>query len=595
MEYLNLQKDDPDTLQNKFVMLKGVLYYIGRFISKGKTKLVYQLCNANSHVSSHVIKIYRNTAEAEKLINELMASELMHQLDIGHPNIIIPTQEERDLLYQGGSFHVEELLTGNREYNNLELDTAKQLFAERQYQKASGSFENQVKINPYQTEAILGRFFCIYQKEGFQVKNLRLLDQILDIEPYVKYYYQVSLLVCLLNKHYEGFFHFYQRSKQSSIHVKTIFEKVNTAIENNHARNIQEYIDELRKLYDMEFHHFYENCVDVPLTDIVGDIPFAYGKSIVQFKDNSEIYDVIAYDYSDAFGFNEDENIFEKAVNLFNKDPNNIKAYEMMEDLVERNPNEKKYLQGFLCMAYKFRKYSEFISIYKTMNPNDSTEQLDNMALEAYLKVGLPEKALALSTEIRVPSELRQIIREENQKKIQQAELSEKAYLALVEENNPSKAIELQKKAMEIYPFGIEAIINQIIDCIENGKEFVQMDQILPFTISNYSYFMLHICIYKIISKRFDDGFEYAISEYSKLIKTHYSYLSNADNVPSKLIWYNTRGVLEEPLYITYGILREGYEAVKNSKFNGLEQYAELVERYKIATETQKLNNESID
>lgn len=587
MEYLNLQKDDGDSLENKYILLNGVSYYIGNFISKAKTKLVYQLYNAKSHVSSHVIKIYRNASDETKLMNELVSSEIMHRIDIESPNIILPNQEERKLMYQGGLFHVEELLTSNREYDNEELDQAKQLFFEQCYQKAMDLFKKQLKINPYQTEAILGIFFCNYQINGFQARELRLLDQILDIEPHVKYYYQVGMLVCLFNKYYEGFLHFYQKSKQHSIQVNNVFEKVNVMLEKADEPDITENIEELKRLYEKEFQHFYDSCIDVPLTDIVGDNPFAYGKSLIQFKSNHGLYALVAYDYADAFNFNADDEIFDEAVELFNKDCNNIVAYEMMEDLVERNPKEKKYIQVFLSMAYVFKKYSEFVRVYRDMNPNNSTEQLDGMAVEVYLKVGDPEKALALSMEVRIPSELRQIIQEEIEKKRKQAKLSEKAYLALSEEKDPEKAIELQRKATEIYPFGFEALINQLIDCIENGKNFCMVDQIFSFTVHEYAYYLLHVCIYKILRKEFDEGFRHIILEYSEFVEAYFNDLDSDDDIPGKLIWFNEKGVMEEPLDVTYKILLEGYKAVKDFESDELGKYGKLIEKYKAAAEIQ--------
>lgn len=109
-----------------------------------------------------------------------------------------------------------------------------------------------------------------------------------------------------------------------------------------------DYEDAYQKLYKQ----FYISLIATPLNDIVGDVPMAYCNVLLSFSDNNDYYGLVNFDNSDTFENREDEEEFHKAVELFNNDNKNIKSFEIIYDIIKRNPNQRDYTYIFRYCIY---------------------------------------------------------------------------------------------------------------------------------------------------------------------------------------------------------------------------------------------------
>lgn len=149
-----------DNVVGKIVVVQNIEYIISSLLSYGKTKYVFKAINIKSNICSHVIKIYRDQNDKRKLYNELISSRLCHDMDILQPNVIVPSDSEREKYHSNCLFHLEELYTFNRESEDARLAEARQLFNQQNFTNSKMIFDALLYDNCYDTEAILGKYLC---------------------------------------------------------------------------------------------------------------------------------------------------------------------------------------------------------------------------------------------------------------------------------------------------------------------------------------------------------------------------------------------------------------------------------------------------
>ena len=275
-------------------------------------------------------------------------------------------------------------------------------------------------------------------------------------------------------------------------------------------------------------------------------------------------------------------------MNSFNSGNRDIRLFEEFNELIKRTSGGGLYIQPYLTIAYAFSRHEEFIKVYETMDEKDSTEELDLSAIHSYLYMGLPEKAIKITERVETPAELLELASTELNKKTESAGLLEQAFDS-IQNGDMQAGEELRNKSFQLYPFGIDNLMNSFAYAIENNSKFSITQQILNFTKEDHLYFLLLKCLYKIRQNSIDAGLVNLVNEIYDVLseKIDPEKDIDADDIPSMFILYCKAGIVQYLLSDTYGMLLTGYEKCKEMGLSDLGKFESIVELYEQSSQLQ--------
>jgi DNA-binding FadR family transcriptional regulator len=318
-----------------------------------------------------------------------------------------------------------------------------------------------------------------------------------------------------------------------------------------------------------------------------GRVPSEYKRGM------SLVRDELARQLLGEEGLSEDEIVIIKMIETYSRGSKDLSHFHEFYKAINKNLDNQFYVQTFLAISYSLKRYGEFTVIYEKADAMGSANQTDINAVYAYLMIGLPERASEIADRVEIPEELHNLISEETNKKIKSKnhllEALDKFLNADFQEGS-----DLGKKAFELYPFGVENMINSLVYAIDNNTEFSITEQRINFTKEEHAYFLLHQCIYRIKRNDFCIELINLIHNFCDAVVSLYGEEKKIDlgNIPSKICLYTKVRIVEAPLQLAYNILLHGYEKCKEKNLE-LGDYGVLVALYKEASQIQ-LKDENI-
>lgn len=500
---LNTSLHLPEEYEGKSIILNNTEYIIGEFMSQGASKNVHKLINKKSGICSHVIKINRDIYNKYLLYSELLGHAIARKIRLASMQIFLADNGDK-------TYHIQELVTFNRECDSALLQKGKSAFESKNYKEACSLFQDLLKSeNPYNTEALLGIFLCsVIANESEEYRYI--LDKIIEIEPNSSYYYEFLYIYLLKWKRFDEAKALIEKSK-----IEVDFEIVDLI-------NREGQIDQAILVKQLEKHisNFYSESKIITLGEILK--------------------------------VNEDRAAFVRLLDEFNKS-NDATLFRSLASIAKEYPDNKRFFEVCLSIAFDHSLYYSFIELYEKAEA--ALEQtFDIMAVQAYINVGQADKLIPMLAEKDFELSLKQEMQTIIDKKSQYNQLSTQAF-ELFLSGKKKEAFDIQKQACDIYPWGYASILNRLLYYID--KEEQGEIQSAPIRgDEDFIYFFLHLIIYYLIIND-----QNGIKKISVLSSTLYGALlqvkEETGTIPSRISFYHESGLFEYPIRETARFLKD--------------------------------------
>lgn len=495
----------PEEYAGKSIIFNKTEYIIGKFVSQGASKIVHKLINKKSNICSHVIKIHREISDKYLLYNELIGHALSRHMKVASMQIFLADNGDK-------TYHIQELVTFNRENDSVILKKGKSAFKSKKYKLARSLFQELLNIeNPYNTEALLGIFLCsIIENESEEYRDI--LEKIIEIEPNSSYYYEFLYLFLLKWKRYDEAKLLFEKSK-----IEVNFEISDLISNGNQIEKNQVVLD---KQIEEHIIDYYSEKKLITLGEILKE--------------------------------NEDKANFFRILDEYNK-TNDATLFISLASIAKDNPKTKVFFEICLSIAFEGGLYYSLIDLYEKAEV-DLDQSFDIMAMQAYINVGQAEKLIPMISQKDFDLELKQEIETIIDKKRQYNQLSTQAFELFLSEKKQA-AFDIQKQACDAYPWGYASILNSLLYYIYK-EEQGEIQYASTRGDEDFVYYLLHLIIYYLITND-----QEGIKKINVLTPTFYNVLleikEKTGTIPSRLGFYHETGVLEYPIKETANFLKK--------------------------------------
>lgn len=504
-EILNTSFHSPEEYEGKYIIFNKTEYIIGEFMSQGASKIVHKLINKKSNICSHVIKIHRDITNEYLLFNELIGHTIARKMKCASMQIFLPDNGDK-------TYHIQELITFNRECDSVLLKKGKSAFRSKNYEEASSIFQELLNSeNPYNTEALLGIFLCsVIENECEEYRNI--LDKIIEIEPNSSYYYEFLYIYLLRWKRYDQAKILIKKSKiEVDFDIVDLIDNENQ-IEANHAT--------LDKQLEKHISDFYSEKQTISLGAILKEY--------------------------------EDEVAFSRILDEYNK-TNDETLFNSLASIAKDYPQNRRFFEVCLSIALERSLYYSFIELYEKVEVV-LEQSFDIMAVQAYINVGQAEKLISMLEEKDFEMELKQEMQTIIDKKSQYNMLSTQAFELFIS-GKKQEAFKIQKQACDVYPWGYASTLKRLLYYID--KEEQGEIQYAPVKGNeDFIYYFLHLIIYYLIIND-----QSGIKKINAIFPTFYSVLlqvkEETGTIPSRIAFYHETGLFEYPIKETASFLKD--------------------------------------
>lgn len=504
-EILDTSVHLPEEYEGKSIIFNNTEYIIGKFVSQGASKIVHKLINKKSNICSHVIKIHRDISDEYLLYNELIAHELARSIRLASMQIFLADNGDK-------TYHIQELITFDRECDSALLQKGKRAFESKNYEKACSLFQKLLSSeNPYNTEALLGIFLCsAIENESEEYRYI--LEKIIEIEPNSSYYYELLYIYLLRWKRYDEAKVLIEKSK-----IEVNFEIADLINRTKQAEINQEALD---KQLEKHISDYYSEWEIITLQEILKE--------------------------------HEDKVTFFRLFDEYKK-TNDAALFNSIASITKDNPKTRVFFEVCLSIAFDHRMYYAFIDVYEKAEVV-LDKSFDIMAAQAYINVGQAEKLIPMISQKDFDLELKQEMKTIIDRKERYNCLSTQA-LELFLSGKKQEAFDVQKQACDVYPWGYASILNRLLYYI-NQEEQGEIQYGPISGNEDFIYFFLHLIIYYLIIND-----QSGIKKINEVTSTFYSVLlqvkEETGTIPSRISFYHEMGLFEYPIRETASFLKD--------------------------------------